>query len=316
MSPSLGRSKFRLPIQLYFVAPLFAIALSGSTCGVNPTPQPFTIDATPTGCGVKVDSTKTISWSVTFTASGVDPSTPVLWSFSDGTSANGQIVVHSFDTAALEKAAVTDTSDHDPVKFDITATVGGDTVTRTLELPMRGDPDGGPEPGDDTCIPDEGRTHVASPSQAPPGTTVCYNSNPPASGPHWSVGTAPVAPVAPGFYDEALRTEQWVHNLEHGTVVLLYDCGGTCSDELKAQLQALFDSVPEEAKFGQKKMVITRYAGVTGSCTGTPTFPDSGPFLAIAWDVQHSFDTLDTDGILDFYARHVDHGPEDEPIPP
>ena len=39
MSPSLGRSKFRLPIQLYFVAPLFAIALSGSTCGVNPTPQ-------------------------------------------------------------------------------------------------------------------------------------------------------------------------------------------------------------------------------------------------------------------------------------
>ncbi len=312
MSLSLGRSEFRPSACLFVGVLLLALISNVSSCGsLNffAPPGPFTIIATPTGCGVKVDSTKTISWSVTFTASGVDPGASVQWSFSDGTGGTGQSVVKVFDTAAREEAAFTDTSEHDPVKFDVTATVGTETVTKTIELPMRGTPDGGPEPSGDTCVPDEGRTHVTT------GAVLCYSSNPPASGSHYSA--AGVSPIAPGVYDNAVATEVWLHNLEHGTVVLLYDCGGSpCSAEFIADLQALFDSVPASPRFNEKKMVIAQYAGVSGPCTGMPTFPASGPFLAISWDVQKAFDSLDTDGILDFYARHVDHGPEDEPIPP
>ena len=136
---------------------------------------------------------------------------------------------------------MTDTSDHDPVKFDITATVGGDTVTRTLGTPHARRPRRRPRSRAMTpASPTKGALHVASPSQRTPGMTVCYNSNPPASGPHWSVGTAPVAPVAPGFYDEALRTEQWVHNLEHGTVVLCTIAGAHAPTSSRRELQAAF----------------------------------------------------------------------------
>jgi uncharacterized protein DUF3105 len=277
--------------------------------GLNPLPPgAFEILATPTGCGVKVDSTKTVSWSVTFTASGVPADALVQWSFSDGTTGNGISIVKTFKTAAQEAADVTgNTDEHDPISFDVNATVGTDIVTRSIEIPMRGTPDGGPEPGGDTCVADEGRTHV------PNGTLICYNANPPASGAHYSGGG--VAPIAAGFYDEAIPSEVYVHNLEHGCVVLLYDCAGTCSDELKAQLQALFDSLPESPRFNEKKMVICRYDGINASCPGTLTFPASGPFLAISWDVQHAYETLDTAAITDFYNRHVDQGPEDAPIP-
>jgi len=239
------------------------------------------------------------------TVTGADPAAPIEWFFSDGGSATGPTVVHDFDTRALESSL---TGEHQPVDFDVTVTAGGETLTQTIEVPMRGDPDGGPDPNGDICVSDEGRTHAAN------GTLLCYLNNPPASGPHYSA--AGVAPVGAGFFDEALTPERWVHDLEHGAVILLYDCGGPCSDELKAQLQALFDSAPVSPRFNERKMVITRYSGVNPACGGTPSFPASGPYLAIAWNVQRSFATLDTAGIIDFYNRHVDRGPEDQAIPP
>lgn len=271
------------------------------SCGLpNLPPSKLSIQAVPTGCGKTINATTTVSWLVKFTVSGADSATTVQWFFSDGLTATGESVVHRFDGGTAERA----------VDFHVTVTAGGDTLTQTYAIPMRGDPDGGPDPDGDMCIANEGARHISE------GTQGCYNQHPPASGPHLSSGPPVTAPVSPGFYDEALPTERWLHNLEHGGVVLLYDCGGTCSDNLKAQLQALFDSVPPESLFGQKKMVITRYAGVPSNCPRTPNFPASGPFLAIAWDTQRPFDTLDGAGILDFYSRHVNHGPEPVPIPP
>lgn len=314
MRPKIGNAKYMLSrLHRPLAVLLLALAPILSSCGIINfgAPTSIVITATPTGCGTKIDNFKTISWWVTFSATGGDPGATYQWSFSDGVSAAGQTVVKFFDTATQESGTAgnpfTDTGEHDPVKFDVTVVAGSQSATKTYELPMRGTPDGGPDPSGDTCIPDEGRTHVAT------GTILCYAANPPASGPHFAAQN--VSPVAPGFYDEALATERWVHNLEHGTVVLLYDCGGTCSNEIKADLQALFDSLPPSPRFNEKKMVITRYAGIGASCSGTATFPGSGPFLAIAWDVQRAFDSLDTQGITDFYLRHVDHGPEDEPIP-
>jgi hypothetical protein len=43
-----------------------------------------------------------------------------------------------------------------------------------------------------------------------------WNTDPPTSGPHWSV------PAIYGEYDEPLKPAQFVHNLEHGAVFVLY----------------------------------------------------------------------------------------------
>lgn len=61
-------------------------------------------------------------------------------------------------------------------------------------------------------IPDLGRKHV------PEGEIVEYNSNPPTSGPHdeqWEKA---------GIYDQPLKDEKLVHSLEHGYVIISYNC--------------------------------------------------------------------------------------------
>ena len=305
----LHHEKWRRLCVILALAPLLGMNCPG---GVGQQSGTIIILATPTGCGVKIDNQKTISWSITFTAVGGANAATVNWTFPDGSTATGRVVVHTFKTALQEAGDVGDvfdTGEHQPIQIDVNVSVGSESGQLRIEVPMRGTPDGGPEPGGDTCVADEGRTHVLTTTQ------ICYASNPPASGAHYSIGGAEPAPVQPGFYDEALVPERWVHNLEHGTVVLLYDCGGPCTDELKAQLQAFFDSLPPSPRFNEKKMVITRYSGVNPNCPGFSTFPASGPFLAISWGVQHAFSDFDTAGILDFYIRHVDQGPEDEPIP-
>ncbi|MBI3385402.1 DUF3105 domain-containing protein [Candidatus Gottesmanbacteria bacterium] len=67
-----------------------------------------------------------------------------------------------------------------------------------------------PQPGQ--AVPDLGRQHV------PDGTKVTYNSNPPTSGPHY--GNWEKA----GIYDTPLVDDQLVHSLEHGYVIISYNC--------------------------------------------------------------------------------------------
>lgn len=151
-------------------------------------------------------------------------------------------------------------------------------------------PGGPPVARVEIAVPDEGSQHL------PVGTTATYQANPPASGPHWSrVG---VAPVEPGFYEEPVRPEQWIHNLEHGYVVVLYDCGGPCGQERLDELRNLLAAAPPSEIFGQVKLVIAPYAGLPF------------PIAAIAWDVVMHFDGYDEQGLLAFYGRHVDRGPE------
>src|SRR5688572_29372004 len=73
--------------------------------------------------------------------------------------------------------------------------------------------------------------HVIAPtSHVPECSPVSYPTNPPASGDHygtWAGYGAYAAPLARGF---------WVHNLEHGSVVVTYKC---FVDNCTADLQAV-----------------------------------------------------------------------------
>ena len=143
--------------------------------------------------------------------------------------------------------------------------------------------------------PDMGHLHVA------PGTRVRYTNCPPASGRHY-IG-AGIGPIAPKVYtaEEKPIPEGWIHNMEHGAIVLLYNCGANgdasaCTDAGQAKLKALYQKWP-----------ASPICGFTAGTKDTPViarFDDMAyPYAAMVWDVVLPLDTLDDAAIFDFYAR-------------
>lgn len=133
---------------------------------------------------------------------------------------------------------------------------------------------------DETCVEEallgETRKHVEG--------GVDYEDVPPTSGDHdpcW-------APW--GVYATEIPDERWVHNLEHGGVVLLYDCPDGCPDEV-AQMEAI---IAERAVHG----ILTPYAAL-------PT-----RFAAVAWGYRLTTDCFDVDVLDTFWDAHVDRAPE------
>lgn len=143
-----------------------------------------------------------------------------------------------------------------------------------------------PLPGE--TLPDEGRSHVEL------GSVINYNNNPPASGPHYpSTGAWRFndSPVQPGF---------WVHNLEHGGVVILYKCPADCT-QLKQQLRPLMETLPKSARFGTVKLLVAP----------DDTLPST--LAVLAWNRRLMLDRFDEAAITRFYQAHLDKGPEAAP---
>jgi hypothetical protein len=118
-----------------------------------------------------------------------------------------------------------------------------------------------------------------------------YAENPPASGDHnecWSTW---------GIHAEAVDTENWVHNLEHGGLVFLYDCPEGCADEI-TELEAFVNSLPE------------------GRALLTPAFGLPSPFAAISWENRLLTGCLDIPAMQAFFDEHVNHSPEDLTLDP
>jgi hypothetical protein len=138
-------------------------------------------------------------------------------------------------------------------------------------------------------VPEEGKTHVARP------TRVNYRHQPPSSGNHYSDRNAP---VPYDVYDEVLP-EEWVHNLEHGAIVMVYRCDGTTEcDTMFGQATQVFDQLPDDPTFGKVKFVSTPYL-------------DMDPKVAVlAWTKELDLDSIDVASITTFYNRYVDKGPE------
>jgi hypothetical protein len=89
----------------------------------------------------------------------------------------------------------------------------------------------------------EGWVHV------PEGSAINYVANPPASGPHYPVWAR---------YREHTQTiprGYWVHNVEHGAIVLLYrpDASAAVVEELRQALAGL----PNDPACGHKRALMT-----------------------------------------------------------
>ena len=136
-------------------------------------------------------------------------------------------------------------------------------------------------------LPDRGQEHV------PQGTKITYQEYPPSSGKHWPVW----APW--GIYRDAVPEEVFVHNLEHGGIVILYNCATPCPD-LVRQLDETWAALPK-SKFGHVKVVVS------------PNPRVKGRLALLAWTRIDDLDRFDRDRILRFVQAWQDKGPEDVP---
>ena len=147
--------------------------------------------------------------------------------------------------------------------------------------------DAGPCGATSAQQPIEGETHV------PDCSMVSYVSNPPSSGNHYPDLAAyhPYStPVPRGF---------WVHDLEHGGIVVTYQCGDGC-DALAARIAAWVDTLPPDPSCGDARRV-----------TVTPDPLLDVPVAASAWGWTLRATCFDEAEFTRFYSEHVGMAPED-----
>jgi hypothetical protein len=164
-------------------------------------------------------------------------------------------------------------------------------------------PDASPAPG--YVQDDMGRLHVA------PGEVVKYTYCPPASGNHYfAAGLGPIPARFYGVNDKTLP-EGWLHNLEHGALVLLYrgDSEGATT-EGQRELRAFFDAFPNSP-------VCNITAGTIQGPVITRFDDMAFPFAALVWGRVLPLQTLDTAAILEFYKIWGERtNPEPQCTPP
>ncbi len=144
---------------------------------------------------------------------------------------------------------------------------------------------------------DMGKDHAVQ------GAAIRYDYCPPASGRHYNLGGGE-APLARHFLgpDDSVLPAQWIHNLEHGFVVLLYR--GDPGTEVLQQMRSIMDDAVV-SEFSQAQ------CGPVNKVIGL-RFDDLGPgvnFAAVAWDRVLLQEEFDREQLLAF-ANQWQDGPQ------
>jgi len=157
-------------------------------------------------------------------------------------------------------------------------------------------PDQPPLPGETECkvvI----TTGIAVPNamHVPLCTPVDYATNPPSGGPHWPRWAAYTK------YDVVVPREVYVHDMEHGAVVLAYRCEEPCPDVVDF-LTTAFDEFPPDA------LCVT--SGGTNRLVLTPDPELDAPVAAAAWGATYVATCLDRDSLDEFMEGRYGKGTE------
>jgi hypothetical protein len=137
---------------------------------------------------------------------------------------------------------------------------------------------------------------IAEAEHIPEGQTATnYNSDPPTSGQHYS------EPAEAGFYEEALPDERLVHNLEHGHIVVYYNCTNLsesdCSD-LKASIRQAMERAGVVSSTQTLKIVAVPRPDMENLVTYT------------SWGRLYRAESFDEDEFLLFVEQNRNHAPE------
>ena len=152
--------------------------------------------------------------------------------------------------------------------------------------------DASPQPG--FVQPDMGNAHVAL------GAKVTYTNCPPASGRHYNATGA--GPITPRLYapTDTLIPQNWVHNLEHGALVLLYrGDSAAATPEGQNELRTLYTSFPPSP-----------VCGIPAGAGPGPVFARfddmAYPVMALVWDRVLPLQSVDAAAILQFYSLYAE----------
>jgi hypothetical protein len=125
-------------------------------------------------------------------------------------------------------------------------------------------------------------------------SAVTYSTDPPTSGPHypiWAAFKSYTSPVPRGFT---------VHDLEHGAVVISYNCATSCDAEVAA-LEAYLAAIPADPLC---------VAPLTRRFVVTPDPLLGHRFAAAAWGAALTSDCFDLDALGPFIDAHYGMAPE------
>ncbi len=167
-----------------------------------------------------------------------------------------------------------------------------------------------PAPVYGQLVADLGRGHV------PIGTPMFYNSNPPTSGPHYEVWTTA------NIYDNPLDDRNLVHSLEHGYIIMSYNCDVTTGlnlnlNEASMAAQVATDSATLSAPFKEQNctdlknnltQIFTEKNKHKLIIVPRPSLKHS--IALTAWNHLEYLDQFDKTKINQFIDAYRDHGPE------
>lgn len=139
-------------------------------------------------------------------------------------------------------------------------------------------------------IPGETGVHM------PAGTTIEWSSNPPATGPHfpsWAGWDRHYAVLERGY---------WMHNAEHGGVILLYNCPTGCPEVVDALLDVARDAASDDTCSAPvtKRIIVA----------ADPLLPEGTQVAAVAWNTYYTASCFDP-YVTTFVRSRYRHGTED-----
>lgn len=121
-----------------------------------------------------------------------------------------------------------------------------------------------------------------------------YNSDPASSGPHYADASAP---AQWGVYTQELPEEVFIHNEEHGGVVVTYNPKLLPADQLK-KLQSLFTPPYSKKDFSPTKAIVT------------PRTKNTHAIELASWTWTLNMDKYDEATLIKYYTQHVGKAPE------
>jgi hypothetical protein len=138
--------------------------------------------------------------------------------------------------------------------------------------------------------PDEGATHISC------TLPTDYLTSPPSSGNHyqcWAAYQTYAAPIPWG---------NLVHSLEHGAIVIVYNCPDGCAEDI-ASIQSFIAGLPPDAdcspSLGKDRIILMPDPTLVGV-----------RFAASAWTWTLRADCFDPVAFRKFFDDHYDHGRE------
>ena len=135
----------------------------------------------------------------------------------------------------------------------------------------------------------QGEQHIAEGQKH-----AAYNSDPASSGPHYNDANAP-APW--GVYTQEVPEEVFVHNEEHGGVVITYNPKLLPADQLK-KLQSLFAPPYSNRAFSPSKAIVI------------PRSKDTHAIEIASWTWTLNMDKYDEATLIKYYRQHEGQSPE------